>query len=175
MNIGLPFYTPEEYFLGEEPKPYTLRGLDITTILEDPHRTLVKPSNTPIVAPIPLQGQTPLKPEIVLFVGLTASGKTSFFQRYFASRREYIHVNQDTLGSWPKCVDLVSETIQQGKSCVVDNTNRDKATRARYIALAKKHDVACRVFVWQNDAKLAWHNNLYRAFVKPVVEGQVSF
>lgn len=63
--------------------------------------------------------------------------------------------------------------VQQGKSCVVDNTNRDKVTRARYIALAKKHDVACRVFVWENDAKLAWHNNLYRAFVKPVVDGQV--
>ncbi|KAJ8488116.1 hypothetical protein ONZ45_g14072 [Pleurotus djamor] len=104
--------------------------------------------------------------EIVLFVGYPASGKSSFFHRHFAEAG-YAHVNQDMLGSKPKCVKRVEEVLGEGGSCVVDNTNRDKATRKTYIALAKKHKVKIRCFYFTASMELAWHNNLYRAYIAP--------
>ena len=44
-----------------------------------------------------------------------------------------MHVNTDTLKTWQKCVAVASQAIAAGKSVVVDNTNPDVETRARYI------------------------------------------
>lgn len=103
--------------------------------------------------------------EIVLFVGYPSSGKTSFYQKYFASRG-YVHVNQDILRTAKKCLDHVELSLDQNKSCVVgefsgvnpmmedseakgesDNTNRNVVTRSTYIALAKKLNVPIRYAV----------------------------
>ena len=44
-NIGIRFYTPEEYFLGAEPEPFT-REFEPTKFLGDPLcRTLDIPTN----------------------------------------------------------------------------------------------------------------------------------
>lgn len=72
---------------------------------------------------------------------------------------------------------------------VLDNTNRDKATRKHYVTLAKKHEVSIRYrpvicltcavhdvtisfisprcIYFTGSVELAWHNNLYRAFNLP--------
>lgn len=67
-------------------------------------------------------------------------GKTTFFRTHFAPA-EYVHVNQDTLKTREKCVKAVETAIQDGKSCVVDNTNRNSDTRKHYVAVAKEHGV----------------------------------
>ncbi|KIO19192.1 hypothetical protein M407DRAFT_31177 [Tulasnella calospora MUT 4182] len=102
------------------------------------------------------------EPEIVLFVGYPAAGKTTFYKRHFAPAG-YVHVNQDTLKTKPKCVAAVREAITNGQSCTVDNTNRDLATRADYHRLAKELNVSIRALVWNITLDLAWHINLYRA------------
>ncbi|KAG9047609.1 hypothetical protein FS837_001867 [Tulasnella sp. UAMH 9824] len=102
------------------------------------------------------------EPEIVLFVGYPASGKTSFYKRHFAPAG-YVHVNQDTLKTKSKCLAAVREAIASGKSCAVDNTNRDLATRADYHRLAQELNVSIRALVWNITLDLAWHINLYRA------------
>ena len=35
LNIGLPFHTPEAYFLGQPEAAYTLPGFDVSTLPED--------------------------------------------------------------------------------------------------------------------------------------------
>ncbi|KAG8910663.1 hypothetical protein FRC01_006202, partial [Tulasnella sp. 417] len=117
---------------------------------------LFTPTSTPLIPP------NPVKPEIVLFVGYPAAGKTSFYKRHFAPAG-YVHVNQDTLKTKPKCLAAVREAIAKGQSCVVDNTNRDLATRADYHKLAHQLNVSIRAFVWNVTLDLAWHINLYRA------------
>jgi bifunctional polynucleotide phosphatase/kinase len=73
---------------------------------------LYTPTSTPLV---PKDKSTP---EIVLFVGYPSSGKTSLYKRYFEPEG-YVHVNQDTLKSKPKCLKAVADAIGEKKSCIV--------------------------------------------------------
>ena len=72
---------------------------------------LVIPSSTPI---IPHDSG----PEVVIFVGMPSTGKSSFYHKYFKAEG-YVHINQDTIGTRAKCVKAVEETIKDGKSCVI--------------------------------------------------------
>ncbi|KAI0051582.1 PNK3P-domain-containing protein [Auriscalpium vulgare] len=162
LNVGIKFYTPEasmrafsEYFLGISAAPYTLPGFSVSSLKPGLRITPVSP---PIVSTTP--------PELVLFVGLPCLGKSSFYRSIFAPAG-YTHINQDTLGSRAKCVKAAEEAMKSGKSCVVDNTNRDKATRKYYIDMAKKLKAPVRCFVFNGSKELAWHNNLYRAYNLP--------
>ncbi|KAF4571436.1 hypothetical protein EYR36_008773 [Pleurotus pulmonarius] len=112
---------------------------------------------------------SPPDPEIVLFVGYPGVGKTTFYKRHFADAG-YVHINQDVLGSKPKCLKAVEKAVEDGQRCVVDNTNRDGATRQAYIALARKKNIPIRCCHFTAPMELAWHNNLYRAYIVPEEE-----
>ncbi|KAI0693882.1 PNK3P-domain-containing protein [Cytidiella melzeri] len=158
LNVGIPFLTPEEFFLGLKPVEYTLPGFQVSSL----------PQNLPHIMPTssPLLPNPPSAAEIVLFVGYPAMGKSTFYGKHFQPAG-YTHINQDTLHTRDKCLKAVEEAIKGGKSCVVDNTNRDKATRKLYIQLARKLDVSIRCVLFNGSIDLAWHNNLYRAFNLP--------
>lgn len=78
-----------------------------------------------------------LLPEAILFIGLQASGKTSFYQKSFSSM--YIHINLDTLHTRNKERLLLEKCFSNGKSFVVDNTNPTILSRSGYIRAAKEH------------------------------------
>ncbi|KAH9830982.1 PNK3P-domain-containing protein [Rhodofomes roseus] len=157
LNVGLPFYTPEEYFLKLPAAPYTLPGFHVSSLPTDLPR--VTPTSTPLIPPQP-------KREIVVFVGYPSLGKSSFYMKHFQPA-DYVHVNQDTLRTRDKCVKAVREAVQEGNSCVVDNTNRNAETRRHYVELSKQLSVPIRCIVFEGSLELAWHNNLYRAFNLP--------
>ncbi|KAJ2916023.1 hypothetical protein MD484_g4408, partial [Candolleomyces efflorescens] len=161
LNLNIQFLTPEEYFLGLAPHDNVeLPGFNVSSLPDYP------PSH-----------------ELVLFVGSPCLGKTTFYTQNFKNAG-YTHVNQDTLKTRPKCIAAVQEAVKNGHSCVIDNTNRNAATRKFYIDVAKKHnlpirygpsvfpcqttDTPSRCFYFTGSTELAWHNNLYRAFIKPV-------
>ncbi|KIY63839.1 PNK3P-domain-containing protein [Cylindrobasidium torrendii FP15055 ss-10] len=162
-NAGLRFSTPEEYFL-EKPvyADYVMGGFDAKTfeMALPPAPTMPSPSTL----------------EVIVFAGPPCLGKSSFYRKHFQPRG-YVHINQDTLKSRDKCVKKADEALQAGIAVVIDNTNRDKKTRALYVNLAKKHGVSVRCFVFgMGDGeeeqlakwrKLAEHNNVWRAVVKP--------
>ncbi|KAF9050802.1 PNK3P-domain-containing protein [Hymenopellis radicata] len=157
LNLGLPFYTPEEYFLSlPAHADYVLDGFNVSSL---PTLPLLLPTSTPLLPDPPHQ-------EVVVFVGYPCLGKSSFYGKHFAPSG-YVHVNQDTLGSRPKCISAAKAALKEGKSVVIDNTNRDASTRKYYVDLAKDHDVPVRCFSFTGSAELAWHNNLYRAFNRP--------
>ncbi|KAI0807045.1 PNK3P-domain-containing protein [Fomes fomentarius] len=154
LNIGIPFFTPEEYFLGLPAARYTLPGFHPSSL----------PSNEPHLIPAePPILPAPSSPELVLFVGYPALGKTSFFRTHFAPVG-YTHINQDTLKTRDKCVKATAAALKAGQNVVVDNTNRDVQTRKFYLDLAKQHKASVRCFHFTGSFELAWHNNLYRAF-----------
>ncbi|ETW85637.1 hypothetical protein HETIRDRAFT_470728 [Heterobasidion irregulare TC 32-1] len=158
LNVELPFHTPEAYFLNLSEASYKLPGFNVSSLESVPR---ILPVGTSI---IPATAAS--FPEIVLFVGFPCIGKSSFYRQHFRTAG-YAHINQDTLGSRPKCLKAVDEAIRAGKSCVIDNTNRDVQTRRHYIELARKSDVRIRCFYFRGSVELAWHNNLYRAFNLP--------
>ncbi|QRW27466.1 bifunctional polynucleotide phosphatase/kinase [Rhizoctonia solani] len=94
-------------------------------------------------------------PEIVVFVGSPGCGKSSVFKKQFAPVG-YVHVNQ-----------IHSKTRR-------DNTNRDKATRAEYIGIAKRLKCPVRCVWFDVAPELAWHNNMYRAFHQRVPDVESS-
>jgi predicted kinase len=78
--------------------------------------------------------------ECVIFVGLPASGKTTFYrQRFAASHR---HISKDL---WPKSAAKDSrqarelrQALANGEPAVIDNTNPSPADRAAVIATARE-------------------------------------
>jgi predicted kinase len=79
--------------------------------------------------------------ECVIFIGLPASGKTTFYQRRFAATHE--HISKD---HWPTASDKdrrqaerMRSALSEGLSVVVDNTNPSVTDRAPVIALARLH------------------------------------
>jgi len=156
LNLGIPFFTPEEYFVNEQvptpvsfsfdPRTYKAEGL-----------ALFSPTNTPFV-----QSSTP---EIIVNVGYPGSGKTRIAEKYLIPKG-YVHINQDLIGSRDKCLAECTKAIKNKKSCVIDNTNPAKSTRALYIKLAKENGFRIRCFWHQADFDLAMHNNLFRQIVE---------
>lgn len=77
--------------------------------------------------------------EVVVFVGLQASGKSTYYRSHFAST--HVLVSKDLLRNNRNRVrrqrDLATAALQRGESVVVDNTNPTTADRAPLVALAR--------------------------------------
>lgn len=148
FNIGLPFLTPEEFFLSEKPT------IQWEWLSIDPQQFLlsVKPFSPPAMISVP---------ELVIFVGRPGSGKTTFYHKYFENLG-YIWINRDTLKSAKKCLSQTSKALSSKSSLVIDNTNPDRITRQAYIDCAKKYGITIRCIYFDICPELAQHLNHYR-------------
>ncbi|QDE92530.1 kinase [Myxococcus xanthus] len=79
--------------------------------------------------------------DLVLFVGLQGSGKSSLYRQRFAAT--HVHVSKDL---WPHAVRkearqrrYIAEALAAGRPVVVDNTNPSADVRAPLIALGREY------------------------------------
>ncbi|OZJ03427.1 hypothetical protein BZG36_03584 [Bifiguratus adelaidae] len=154
QNVGLSFLTPEEYFLGEAPAPFSWGDFDPKS--QNLNVPLFTPTSIPLLP-------NPRRQELILFVGYPASGKSTFAKRYLLDAG-YAYVNQDTLKTRVNCLAACEKAMSEGSSCVIDNTNPDPASRGAFLAIAKSKSVPTRCFWFQASEGLARHNNYYRAY-----------
>jgi predicted kinase len=79
--------------------------------------------------------------EMVVLIGLQASGKTTFFQRRFAGT--HVHVSKDTFPNarrpQTRQLRMLAEALDEGRSVVVDNTNPSAEEWAPLIEVARRH------------------------------------
>lgn len=75
--------------------------------------------------------------EIIIFIGIPASGKTTFYEQNFAAT--HTHISLDILHTRNQENKMLEEVFASGKSCVIDNTNVSVADRKKYIDIAQKH------------------------------------
>ncbi|KAK6028637.1 DNA 3'-phosphatase [Ostertagia ostertagi] len=151
-NVGLKFQTPEEFFLDQStPEPWGPPSFDPTEFFSM-KKPLLEPEDTPLPS---------ATKEVLVIVGFPGSGKSTF-ARKLESEHNYMVVNRDTLGTWQKCCEYARAHLKSGKSVVVDNTNPNKESRSRYIALAREMKVPCRCFVLTCDIHQAEHNVKFR-------------
>lgn len=79
--------------------------------------------------------------ELIIFVGLQAAGKSTFYRTRFAET--HTHVSKDLLRNNKRRsrrqLQLVEEALQVGRSVVVDNTNPTQEDRAALIQLGKQY------------------------------------
>ena len=71
----------------------------------------------------------------VIFIGIQASGKSSYYARCYAG--DYVRINLDTLKTRHRERLLFEDCLAKGCSFVVDNTDPQASDRARYIPEAK--------------------------------------
>ncbi len=76
--------------------------------------------------------------QAIVFVGIQASGKSTFYNQMLAPLG-YCHINLDTQHTRNQENILFETCLDEGKSLVVDNTNPEIADRLRYIPRAKEH------------------------------------
>eukprot|EP01129_Flabellula_baltica_P013739 TRINITY_DN6441_c0_g1_i1.p1 TRINITY_DN6441_c0_g1~~TRINITY_DN6441_c0_g1_i1.p1 ORF type:complete len:454 (-),score=107.27 TRINITY_DN6441_c0_g1_i1:22-1383(-) len=150
LNIPVTFYTPETYFLGwdAEKQTYSL-GFNPIEFLENCEVQTYDDS---------LLSQ---EREIIVNVGFPGSGKSSFTKKYLVPK-DYVRVNKDELKSQKKCESVALESLEEGKSIVVDNTNPTIENRAVYIEMAKKFDCPIRCFYFDTPREIAEHLNVMR-------------
>ncbi|KAL4779107.1 PNK3P-domain-containing protein [Aspergillus varians] len=150
VNAGIPFKTPEEFFLDASPEP-VVQSFDPSVYLQS--------DSTDDVSP-PFSRKSPL--ELVIFCGSPGAGKSTFYWDYLKPL-DYERVNQDILKSRPKCIKVAKEHLAAGRSVVVDNTNADLDTRSQWVDVAKEFNVPIRCVYFFTSPALCKHNNAVRA------------
>ena len=71
----------------------------------------------------------------ILLIGLQASGKSTFYERNFAST--HLRISRDLLNTKSREQHLIQVCLASKRDFVIDNTNATIAHRAPYIELAK--------------------------------------
>ena len=75
--------------------------------------------------------------KVVMFIGLQAAGKSSFYFQQF--RDTHIRINLDMLKTRHREKILFEACLQAKQPVVIDNTNPTVEERKRYIIPARKH------------------------------------
>lgn len=74
--------------------------------------------------------------EAIIFVGLQATGKSTFFREYFY--HTHLRINLDMLKTRYRETIILKACLEAKQSFVVDNTNPTVENRKRYIHAAKQ-------------------------------------
>ncbi|EAA30326.3 PNK3P-domain-containing protein [Neurospora crassa] len=168
-NVGIQYQTPEEFFLGEEPRNFT-RDFDLVKYPYPSSPTTTDPDSSSSSSSSKKEEIlfTKTSPqELVLFVGPPGAGKSTFYWRHLKPLG-FERVNQDVLKSKDKCLKAATEYLKEGDSVVVDNTNPDPDTRKQWVELAKKQGVPVRCVWFRTPLVVCEHNDAVRALNKPL-------
>lgn len=95
--------------------------------------------------------QADKRPRAIIFTGIQASGKSTFYKQYFSP--DFVHINLDTLHTRYQEAKRLEACLQQNLSFVVDNTNPTCADRKKYIEAAKEHGYKVLGYFFQSIIK----------------------
>lgn len=108
-------------------------------------------------------------------IGSPSCGKSSLaqkLQKFFHTHvptHNYTIVNQDTLKTLSKCKKTTEQFLTEGKSVIIDNTNKQAKTRSNYINIAKKFKLSehniCTIYI-NTPKELSMHLNNVRVMMK---------
>lgn len=116
------------------------------------------------------------KPEVIIMVGLPASGKSciansivEYYSLYSMGDREINTISMDICKSKSRMIKDIVARIQNSNDMIIDNTNLDKKSRKDIMELFKKHDINneyyIRIIYVNTPSMRCIHNNYYRYLV----------
>jgi len=107
--------------------------------------------------------------EMILFIGIQATGKSSFYCERFS--RTHIRINMDMLKTRHR-EDLLVRACLEGKTpFVVDKMNLTQADRAAYVGPARAAGFKICGYYFQSDLAAALQRNARRDSADHVPEG----
>ncbi len=98
--------------------------------------------------------------EIIIFCGIQASGKTTFYKEHFF--KTHLRISLDQLHTRNKEQVFINACFSVQQRFVVDNTNPTKAERAKYITAAKAHKYKVIGYYFKTNIHDAIHRNSQR-------------
>jgi predicted kinase len=102
--------------------------------------------------------------DMLIFIGLQASGKSTFYRTHFGATHAYI--SKDLLRNNKRPArrqqQLIEEALQAGRSVVIDNTNPTREDRAPLIALGHQYDAQVVGYYFETQVKRSIERNNLR-------------
>jgi predicted kinase len=99
--------------------------------------------------------------QAIIFIGIQASGKSTFFQqRFFHS---HLRLNLDMLKRRHREQILLGACLDAKQPFVIDNTNATRADRAKYISAAKEAGFSVVGYYFQSKLQDAIARNQQRS------------
>ncbi|KAH0626688.1 hypothetical protein JD844_001795 [Phrynosoma platyrhinos] len=148
LNAGLPFYTPEEYFLGWKKASFVLPNFDPRTF--DPKAPLYDPPEACLTSP---------SPEMVVAVGFPAAGKSTFLKKHLVSVG-YAYANRMFARESKSKQERKTKDLNPFLSHLIPS--EQESSKNKYIECAKEVGVPCRCFLFTASLEQAKHNNRFR-------------
>lgn len=102
-----------------------------------------------------------MQPEAVIFVGIQATGKSTYYRDSFF--RTHVRINLDMLRTRHREKTLLQACVNAAQSFVVDNTNPMPDDRAPYIEMAGRADFKVVGYYFQSAVEGALARNEARA------------
>jgi predicted kinase len=103
--------------------------------------------------------------ELVLLIGLQASGKSTFYRERLAAT--HLHLSKDLLAknknTHARQQKLLEEALSQYKSVAVDNTNPSQEVRAELLLVAKRFRAKCIGYYFESRVSDCLARNSQRA------------
>ncbi|CAN0423965.1 unnamed protein product, partial [Pylaiella littoralis] len=152
LNAGIPFQTPEQFFMRSTQPLHTNRSLAVLGF--DPY-TLV--GDTPKASEALSRDGSGL--EVVVLVGPPGGGKSTLCTDRLP---RHARVNQDEMKTLEKCKRAAQDFLKDGTSVVIDATNPGRNTRATWVALAKQHGATPRCIFLTTSKEACFHLNAFR-------------
>ena len=104
------------------------------------------------------------RPELVVFVGVQAAGKTTYYHDNFAAT--HVHVSKDLMKSArdkeSRQRAQIAGALSEGRSVVVDNTNPTVYDRAPLIAIGREHGARVIAYYFEAPVRMAVARNQQR-------------
>ena len=99
--------------------------------------------------------------EAIIFIGIQATGKSTFFQQRFFNT--HVRINMDMLRTRNRERVLLAACLEAKQPFVIDNTNLTRQARAGYISLAKAAGFSVTGYCFKSTLKAALERNRQRS------------
>lgn len=98
--------------------------------------------------------------DMLLFTGIQAAGKSTFYQAHFFDT--HVRISLDQLKTRHRETLLIQACLAARQRFAVDNTNPTRAERARYISAAKQAGFRVIGYFFEPDPKASYERNAQR-------------
>jgi predicted kinase len=105
-----------------------------------------------------------MAPELILFVGMQASGKSTYYATHLAAT--HVHVSKDLMKNVrnrdERQQQMIESALAAGRSVVVDNTNPTPLVRAPLIEIGRRHGARIVAYFFETQVQDAVARNRLR-------------